>query len=222
MTGSEDCSTVATGGSGALTEDIGTVEVVPVGAGVATGAAGVNGTCGAGGVGGAGGTGIVVGVLLEAGVATGVAGALGMAAGAAAVDVAVGEDMPTPGVGKSDGLGAAGAGCAVLGTSTGVGSGGMNDCNCSFIAAFSWSALSITGRSSSARPASFASSLSSKSLMLTGATVGSCNGWITRVLSEAGFGALPKDFSGLAGAAGCGIEAGVTGCCGAAGMFGIG
>lgn len=146
---------------------------VVVAGGVATG------VDGAGGVGGVGmGAGFVVGIL-------GTGGVLGAGTGGTA-----GEVLPTPGVGSSVGpAGVGGANGAPEGTSTGVGSGGAKDLSCSFTSAFSWS-MDSTGIALPESPASFASSLSSKSLIFTGAIVGSLSGWMTRVFSEAGFGVL--------------------------------
>jgi len=164
----DGCS--ATGADGVWTG------TVAVGGGVATG---VDGAGGADCVDGVGmGAGFVVGIV-------GIGGVLGVGTGGAA-----GEVLPTPGVGSNVGLaGVGGASGAPEGTSTGVGSGGAKDFSCSFTSAFSWS-MDSTGIALPESPASFASSLSSKSLILTGAIVGSFSGWITRLLSEAGFGAL--------------------------------
>lgn len=115
-------------------------------------------------------------------------------------------------------------------SSTGVGSGACQLSSCCATKAFSSAVVGIASITSlPARLASLASSLSSKSLMSIGETFGSLKGWITLVLSEAGFGIsiIGLVTGGVVGSGdGVGVGVGVNGCCGwgetAAGATGCG
>ena len=100
-----------------------------------------------------------------------------------------GIDTPGVGIDGSAGGGTGAVGVFCIGASTGVGSGAtLKLSSWSAIIAFSWSVVGIGATGPPAKLASFASSLSSRSFMSTGDTLGSFNGWITGSFKEAGLG----------------------------------